>query len=439
MEFHTLTSTFLKDIVIDEFESGIWTERYTQPGDVRLVLPATRERVKQLAEGNFLSLKGSKEVMLIDTQLIEDNMLTVTGNTLDKFLEERYVDGYLPIDFYGSNKDFLANKSIRHLTGTPSLLIFQILEETLLSRSMPNYFSGPANEDVIQGYTPYFVDSKLSITNLHAGALYDDSTSPTISVTLTTGTPLHKVLLDIAELYVLGMSLYLESANDYTYTLRFTTYKGKDRTRDQTENELLRFSPELDSFTNIKELRSIAGFKTRVVVNLPNGLTAPNMGPVSAVAFEINRGVNPTQKGQFDSRQGFITTKRVTDAMIKKALGQYVGVPPPSGVTANQSYFDGNLAEKARIKKIMEEEARDFLTQNRRKRSIDGETVPRDNYRFGKDYGLGDIVEVEGYTGRIEKVRVTEYIRIQDATGERAYPTLSPLTLTPRAGYLSDE
>ena len=48
-------------------------------------------------------------------------------------------------------------------------------------------------------------------------------------------------------------------------------------------------------------------------------------------------------------------------------------------------------------------------------------------YIYNVDYNLGDTVMFRGEYGMTRKARVTEYIRTQDATGEKAYPTLSSL------------
>lgn len=45
-------------------------------------------------------------------------------------------------------------------------------------------------------------------------------------------------------------------------------------------------------------------------------------------------------------------------------------------------------------------------------------------YVYNVDYGLGDIVKLVGDYGLDTKARVTEYIRSEDATGFKAYPTL---------------
>jgi hypothetical protein len=46
-------------------------------------------------------------------------------------------------------------------------------------------------------------------------------------------------------------------------------------------------------------------------------------------------------------------------------------------------------------------------------------------YAYGVNYFLGDTVKLVGDYGLEEKARVTEYIRAEDATGVKAYPTLT--------------
>jgi hypothetical protein len=58
---------------------------------------------------------------------------------------------------------------------------------------------------------------------------------------------------------------------------------------------------------------------------------------------------------------------------------------------------------------------------------VDGEVGPIIQFQYGVHYNLGDIIEVQGNTGVINTARVTEYIRVQDETGERSYPTVSVL------------
>lgn len=48
-------------------------------------------------------------------------------------------------------------------------------------------------------------------------------------------------------------------------------------------------------------------------------------------------------------------------------------------------------------------------------------------YSFRKDYNVGDIVMIKGGYGANTKMRVSEYVEIQDENGFTGYPTLEPL------------
>ena len=56
---------------------------------------------------------------------------------------------------------------------------------------------------------------------------------------------------------------------------------------------------------------------------------------------------------------------------------------------------------------------------------VDGEIVPTSQFAYGRDYNLGDVIEVQGYSGITQHARVTEYIHTQDSTGEKHYPTVT--------------
>jgi hypothetical protein len=45
-------------------------------------------------------------------------------------------------------------------------------------------------------------------------------------------------------------------------------------------------------------------------------------------------------------------------------------------------------------------------------------------YRYRTDFQVGDLIAVDGNFGQIAYMRVTEYVEIQDETGESGHPTL---------------
>jgi hypothetical protein len=74
---------------------------------------------------------------------------------------------------------------------------------------------------------------------------------------------------------------------------------------------------------------------------------------------------------------------------------------------------------------LMVQRARNELANNNYTRMVDGEVVPQSQYEFGVDYFLGDIVELQGHKGYNQQAQITEYIRTQDESGEKAYPTVT--------------
>src|SRR4051812_18509825 len=90
MEFYTLDPfTLERKDIIDGFQSAIWTEKFIEAGEAKLVLPATRDHIRILAPSTLLSLRGSTELVLLDTREISEGMLTVSGKTLEAFFEVR--------------------------------------------------------------------------------------------------------------------------------------------------------------------------------------------------------------------------------------------------------------------------------------------------------------------------------------------------------------
>ena len=91
MEAYTLNRNFLKQDVIDRFNSIIWTERYYGDSEVELVVPVTQEMLRKLPIGTFLTIDASDEVMILETMNIEDGKLKLTGISLLPWLNNRFI------------------------------------------------------------------------------------------------------------------------------------------------------------------------------------------------------------------------------------------------------------------------------------------------------------------------------------------------------------
>src|SRR4029077_12289168 len=100
-----------------------------------------------------------------------------------------------------------------------------------------------------------------------------DTSVPAVALAVPYG-PLYAALAQIADTYQVGFQMYLESASPSAYYLGFRTYTGKDHTSGQSVNPVVRFTPNVDSLQNLKELRSIGGYKNVAYAFAPSNPVA---------------------------------------------------------------------------------------------------------------------------------------------------------------------
>lgn len=369
MELYTLDRNFKKQDIIDNFSSVIWTERYYGDSEVELVTPLTSTMLSKLPEGIFLGCKESPEVMILETASTENFKLKMKGISLLPWLDNRFVrasaaheDRYL------------------YLSGRPGEILWDLC-----------YYFTNVESPYLNGTTPIGIDNpqQLAIPGLDLGDF--DSSGDDIIIGVPYG-PLYKAMKDIATTYEIGMKITLDEVTDSSYYLGFRSYRGLDRTSAQNLNSVVRFSPDMDSFADIKEIRSIASLKTLIYTfapGNPNGLaTVPGMSRLSGEQYT-----------GFDLRAQMVFAEDITTDQVGSNASVLLG--------------------------ILNSRAQDALITNRYIKAVDGEIVPESQLKYGIHYNLGDIIEVQGNSEIVQAARVTEYIRSQDSTGEKAYPTVS--------------
>lgn len=369
MDLYTLDENFLRKDPVENFTSVIWTERYTKAGDVNLLVPPTRENIVKLPEGTFLAAQGSKEVMQVENALIEGGKLKLTGPSITQFLDNRVIR-------------YSSNHADRYYNTTLS----------------PGVAMGFVVNDMVVAGSPYTTSSAYGvdgprqvIPNLQVTAM--DSSLPAVALAIPYG-PLYTALQQLAETYQIGFRMYLESSSPAGYSLHFETFKGKDRTSGQSVNDIVRFSPNVDSLTDLKELRSISKYKNVAYAFAPSN-------PVAGV----------TQSGV-----AYADNEAATSMGFKRRTLL---------VFADDLTTDKVGGSAAVLLQVLNQRAKDALANNNYVKTVDGELVPQTQFKYGVHYGMGDIIELQSLSGLLQKARVTEYIRTQDATGERAYPTIS--------------
>jgi hypothetical protein len=315
--------------------------------------------------------------MILETVNIEPDTLKVTGISLLTWLNNRF------IRVSASHED-----RYWYISGGPPGWVLWAIIFYMCCNGSP-YLDGSINIGVSN-------PQSLVIPGL--GLVAYDTSGDNISVGVPYG-PVYTAMREIATTYEVGMQITLEAVSDTSYFLGFRSYKGLDRTSGQNINPVIRFSPTMESFTNIKELRSIAALKTLVYAFAP-GLKPTEGEPDLRTSPGVSALTGPQYTG-FDLRALLVFADDVTTDMV---------------AGSSQALLD-----------ILNSRAHDGLTNNRFHKAVDGEIVPGNQFKYGIHYNLGDIIEVQGHTQVIQTSRVTEYIRSQDKSGEKAYPTVAML------------
>lgn len=373
MELSTLSRQFLPVDIVDEYESIIWTERYYGDSEVQLIVPATSENIQKLAIGTFLKMNESNEIMILETHDIQENRATITGISLLKWLNNRFIR-------------VTANHEDRYwymFENPPGLALWRIIHLMCV--------------DMGESYGIIFPlgipnPSALKINNLEAIHIADEF-GEGVELIIPYG-PIYDALHAIAVTYKVGMSITLEEATASGYRLGFRSYIGVDHTSGQSINPVVRFSPDMESFTDLKELKSIADHKTMVFTFAPSN-------PNDLATIPGFAGISGISASEFDLRALMVLDEELTTDTV--GLGE-------AGLLAALTY-------RAAV----------FLNEHQPVSIIDGQIVPTGQFTYGVDYGLGSIIEVQDYSGIVQAARVIEYIRSKDNSGEKSYPTLEML------------
>ena len=371
MEPFTMNRQFIEQKVIDGFSSLIWTERYYGDSEVEMVVPASQDMIKALPVGTFLGLEESDEVMLVDATDIKDDKLKVTGQALLPFLNNRFVrTSAAHEDRYWYIAQMVPGQMLAHIVQQ------MCIDSPYLNGTIP---TGIPNPQILKIPGLFIKDYDKGGSNIAVGVPFG---------------PVYDALREIATTYQVGMQITLESVTDTSYSLGFRSFRGLDRTSRQSVNPIVRFSPQMDTLTDIKEVQAISSLKTHAysfAPSNPDGLaTIPGTDVLTGAAYT-----------GFDLRAMMIFAEDVTTDMV-------------GGSAAN-------------LTNILNSRAHDGITNNHFVKAVDGQIVPQNKFQYGVDYNMGDIIEVQGNSGTISTSRVTEYIRAQDDAGERAYPTVAML------------
>lgn len=334
MDVYILDETFRRTEVVEQYESMIWTERYSAYGDFEMLVDPTLAETKLFAQGTALAINKSQRVMLIDT--VENStkkdgtkVLSIKGKSLEYILNHR-----------PNQRDFAtagAPAVTQILTDYPAEIIRTLFD--VICRN--NTVIPSDNIDFIQ-----------------AGTINPATTIPEPPDVVTIRTEfdtLYNTVQNIAKVYNLGFRLVRVAEDSKIY---FEVYTGFDRTTGQIVNDPVAFSPELDNLTETTELTSSALLKNVAYVFAPNGSRIVYSPDVDPAVAGFDKKVLIVDASDIDLVAGAplnaaLDQRGLEELAKNKVLIGFDGQIPQNGAFVyGVDYFLGDLVEQRNDKGI---------------------------------------------------------------------------------------
>jgi hypothetical protein len=368
MDLLTLDANNQPAKLIENYDSLIWSERFNTISDFQIVTGNVEKFMQQLPEGTRLTLRDTSLVMKVETHQIDrkkrqPQKLTIKGRGFESILDQR-----------------ISIQSVASLTGASDWVV-----------------SAKTPSDVAH-FIIYriCVDGLVSVKDIFESSIVQ---FPTPSDYNTSTGPVKNFVVPRGNLLATALGLL------------------------QTEAPLdISTTPDTPAVVQhgIRAVRPAAG--------------------ATAIGIQIYTGVDRSATVYFDATRellddGTYLFSKVGSANAAYGLApgiaatMYEGASEPSGLARRVTLVDGstsNVADVAVLQNYMSQ----ALAEASETAIFDGSVNPDLNpYTYGanQDYYLGDVVRIAGDYGLDEFARVTEYIRTEDATGEKAFPTLETI------------
>lgn len=365
LDIYILDSAYRRSEVVSDYISVAWNEKFNEYGDFEIVVPYSDLAVSRLATGTMVGAEFSDRVMKIHTaEQTED------------------ADGKKLLKATGKSLEYI-------LTGRIAWRDLEKMKEEnnewVVSRSAYNHVDLAVRKAIL-GESPFH--SYDTIPDIRTGVnLYpaDTNVVPGSPITVSQANPtdVYSYIEDICKIYGIGYRIYRDSSRPEGGLL-YNTYKGRNLTRSQSTSNPVIFSMDLDNIESVKFYESHDDWVSGVWVFSTNGVTS---------VFR-----DGTSNSKFKGFNRIIKTMNVSE---------------PDGMTA---------AERAdyRTQLGMEE-----LLETNPVFVVEGEISQSSQYKYHRDYELGDLVELMGPNGYSSRMRVSEQIFTVTSEGLRSYPGLT--------------
>lgn len=368
IKFHNPTSpTKLEQgELIEGFKTKMWVERFRKEGEFRLTALATSGMRQKLPISSIITHLNTPEVMIVENHEISEDIgsepeITITGRSFETYLENRVVGSNIPFP--------LAGLSVDHNMAS------DILENQIVT--LINHYIQPET----------LLDDNNALPYVVAATAIDPPTTANFPRPVKPGS-VYERIQELLAIENFGIKVirpgpfwtqWAPYIPDQTY-LVLLVHKGVDRTATVS------YSYDTGEIVNADYLWSNKKNKNAALI----------------IGKWITTEVIPAQTG-YERRWMLI-----------------------DGTDIDQNYEAVLEEDVPVISSLMQQRSIDLL-KSQVDLAITKAEVSKENTKavFRRDFDVGDLITVRGDYNEVSKMRVSEYVEIEDDTGESGYPTLS--------------
>lgn len=412
MELITLGANIQPEKVVENYKSLVWTERYASEGDFEIQSNDVEYLINALPLESFVSLRESTVPMVVEAHKIvkkakEAPLVTIVGRSFDTVLERRASVKALPTATVRAPWMLAAAKASDAAYRAMRIVLGDVAQSqggvNLLPALSPAVSANDAiNEILLTRPADYITSAWSSTIRYSPGDLVGVGTT-------------------IYQATATQPNLNVPPASNPTYwTALYTGLSGA--WGDAFNYEI---KPQ-DLLTTVKELIQTNHHGIKAVRPTTSG---------SKVGIEIYNGADLTATVAFDAKfDQFDSSTYLLSQQGSSNVGYVYGsngsqmvlkttAPEPSGLARRVLVVDNSTDANVNTTDIRTARGLIELYKYNATALFDGEIAEQVAAGFNTQYFLGDILTLVGEYGLTEQVRVAEYIRTSDATGEKAYPT----------------
>ncbi len=481
MDVLVFDTSFNEIGIADVYDSLIWTDRYNEYGDFEICTAATYDMVSLFKQNYYLKLNSSEHVMIIEKIEIDSNIeegprLIVSGRSLESILDRRIIwkkrifddadfetmihtlldenvinptvdtggtdrkipnfifaasspaiTGLDPVDaqFNGDNlydviKDFCASRNLgfKITLNSSNKFVFQLYKGINRSYSQTEndfvvfsptfdnlissnyYYSNEKykNAALVGGAEPTNDSNILDFENKQLFYVAEEGSADSFTLTASRDNASAYMLYKVSSEYI-GKTVYMSGSLE-----RFGTHTNNLAMRlAVVKNGTTTYPKDILTYTNNK------AEMTDLPIEIPSG--------IDSFGFTIRVGASGSSSGSVK-----VNGLKLYDTNDRRI---YASVGTASGLQRREMFVDESGTSQDSGNYLSELASKGFTTLSENLESIgyEGEAEMSQQFVYGRDFKIGDIVQVDDGYGHYGSVVISEVVISENEEGLSTFPT----------------